>query len=137
MPQLLLGRKFNLIGEVSMPNGLPDQKSSANPLPDPISAELRALKRRWTWLAIVGSIVTVVFAGLFVVFSQSMDNAFHYISVNETKIDRLLQSLGDGRVLAMARVTDGKLVWRSDGVSFDRNSGKVSFPNPQHLMYVP
>jgi hypothetical protein len=37
----------------------------------------------------------------------------------------------------MAQVKGGNLYTRSDGVSFNRGNGTISFPNPRHLRLMP
>jgi hypothetical protein len=49
----------------------------------------------------------------------------------------VFKGLGGGRILAMAQIKDGKLISRSDGVAFDRDAGRLSFPNPKRLTFVP
>jgi hypothetical protein len=42
-----------------------------------------------------------------------------------------------GKVLALVIVKEGKIESSSDGVSYDPNTGIVSFPNPENLKFVP
>lgn len=45
-------------------------------------------------------------------------------------------AIGNGRILAIARIKGGALQTSSPGVSFEPG-GKISFPNPKRLTYVP
>jgi hypothetical protein len=51
--------------------------------------------------------------------------------------DLRVSGLGRGRILAIVKVKEKSLVYKSDGLSFDSNTGVVSFPNPNHLVFVP
>jgi hypothetical protein len=56
----------------------------------------------------------------------------------EKDIALLRQSIGGGRVLAMAVVEQGKLIRQSDDkISFDAGTGKLTFSNPGNLQFVP
>jgi hypothetical protein len=55
----------------------------------------------------------------------------------EGDIKALSDSLGGGRILAMAEVKASRLVYNSDGVSFDSGNGTITFPNPNNLKFVP
>jgi hypothetical protein len=63
------------------------------------------------------------------------------LAATATMQDALSLALGGGRLLAIARVKDSKLVSASPGVALElnpkTNSGTITFPNPKNLKVVP
>ncbi|HXW72537.1 MAG TPA: hypothetical protein VEK34_14060 [Methylocella sp.] len=53
------------------------------------------------------------------------------------KHDEKLTSLSAWHILGIARVKERRLIYASDGVSYDNSTGMVSFPNPTKLNFVP
>ena len=54
-----------------------------------------------------------------------------------SKTDALERALGGGRILALAQVKDGKLLYNSGGVLFEATTGTISFSNPKGLTFFP
>lgn len=68
----------------------------------------------------------------------SLETQLAKLSAGTDKQNSIVTALGKrGRILAMISVHDGIIVSKSDGVTFDRSSGMVSFPNPEGLPFVP
>lgn len=65
------------------------------------------------------------------------DAAMKALSARIDSLDLAMKGLGNGRVLAMADIENGKIVSGSDGVSFDPGLGLVSFQNPRGMPFIP
>jgi hypothetical protein len=53
------------------------------------------------------------------------------------QVAQLRNEFGPGRILAIAEVRNGQLVFATEGTSFDPPNGTLSFRNPKNLKFVP
>ncbi len=74
--------------------------------------------------------VNIDFAGL----PKRVDSIDQRIAIVESEINA---SQTKAVILAALRVSNGKILWSTSGVTYDASSGVVSFPNPQKYQFVP
>jgi len=70
------------------------------------------------------------FAGL----PKRVNSIDQRIAIVESEIN---PSQNKAVILAALRVSNGKLLWSTNGVTYDASSGVVSFPNPKKYHFVP
>jgi hypothetical protein len=109
---------------VSSPSDVPDERLRADLIVDKLSQDYMAeLKKS--------------FADALAEEKKRLETAVKSLREEMDVLEAAQKSVGNGRVLAMIQVRDGKVYASSKGVTFDKDSGLIAFQNPKALPFVP